>query len=247
MDCDGGQWKMINFFVMGAVISTDTLHFLEALAEHNQREWFEANRSVYEQAHKNMIAFAESLLAEMQKHDQIVHASGKRTLMRIYRDVRFSKDKSPYKNYWGGGLKRDTPDLRGGYYFHIQPGKSYVGGGFWGPNKEDLLRIRQDIAGDDEPLREIISDEHFQKMFGELGGDKVKTNPKGFSKDHPAIDLIRHKQFIVSRSFTDGQVTSDTFIQEIVRTYVAMRPFFNYMSEVLTTDANGIPLHESRE
>lgn len=229
---------------MTATISKDTLLFLEALAANNVREWFEANRSRYEKAHENMIAFAEQLLTEMQKHDQIVHASGKRTLMRIYRDVRFSKDKSPYKNYWGGGLKRDTLKLRGGYYFHIQPSHSFVGGGFWGPNKEDLLRIRQEIAADDEPLREIIADKDFQKMFGTIEGDTVKTAPKGFSRDHPAIDLIRHKQFVVRRSFTDEQVISDTFVQEVVQTYLNMRPFFDYMSEVLTTDANGLPLPE---
>ncbi len=232
---------------MEAVISQDTLSFLRSLAANNTREWFEEHRSWYEQAHQNMIAFASSLISEMSKYDQIVPYTGKKSLQRIYRDIRFSKDKSPYKSYWGGGLKRDTPWLRGGYYFHIRPENTFVGGGFWGPNKEDLLRVRQELAADAQPLQEIVDDPTFLKMFGELKGEKVKTAPKGFSREHPNISFIRHKQFIVRRNFEDQLVTSDQFLSEVVETYKAMRPFFDFMSEVLTTDANGIPLKHLSE
>jgi uncharacterized protein (TIGR02453 family) len=130
--------------------------------------------------------------------------------------------------------------LRGGYYFHISPGgESFVGGGFWGPDKDDLKRIRDEFAVDAEPMREIIASDSFQQYFGELKGDKLKTAPKGYPKDHPNIDLIRHKAYIVSRKFTDKDMLSPDFLEEVALTFEAMRPFFDYMSDVLTTNADG--------
>ena len=150
-------------------------------------------------------------------------------MFRIYRDVRFSKNKSPYKNSFSGSIKRATKWLRGGYYFHIEPGNNFIAGGFWAPNAPDLKRIRQEIAADDKPLRKIIRSASFRKYFGELKGDQVKTAPKGFAKDHPAIDLIRYKQLIVTREFTNTDAKDPSFVKELVKSYKAMRPFFNYM------------------
>lgn len=190
-----------------------------------------------------MIAFAEALLDEMSHHDHLVPMTGKQSLFRIYRDTRFSKDKTPYKTHFSGSMKRATQLLRGGYYYHIEPGGSFAGGGFWGPSSEDLKRIREELAAHAEPLRAIIADPVFRDTFGELKGDKVKTAPKGFPRDHPNIDLIRHKQYVVMRSFSDKEVTAPDFLDKLVRTFRNMRPFFDYMSEVLTTDANGEPLY----
>jgi len=229
---------------MSNTISKTTFQFLKDLEKNNNRPWFNDNKDRYTAAHENMIAFAEDLIDEMSHHDNLIPMTGKKSIFRIYRDVRFSKDKSPYKNYFGGSLKRATKWLRGGYYYHIQPGASFVGGGFWGPNPADLKRIRQEIAADDRPLRKIIADPTFVKTFETLKGDAVKTAPKGFAKDHPAIDLLRHKQFVISRSFTDKEVTSPNFAKELVQTFQNMRPFFDYMSEVLTTDANGVPIED---
>lgn len=226
-------------------IPASTLQFLKALDANNNRDWFQEHKDEYVDEHTTMVAFADDLLAEMNKVDQIETASGKKSLMRIYRDVRFSKNKSPYKNNFGGGLKRASKLLRGGYYYHIQPGQSFVGGGFWGPNADDLKRIREEFAQDDHEIRSIINDPTFVELFGELKGDGVKTAPKGFSKDHEAIDLIRKKQFIVMRPFTDKAVQQADFLHEVVRTFQGMRPFFDYMSDVLTTDANGNPLFEN--
>ena len=229
---------------MSVTISKTTLQFLKDLAKNNNRPWFNDNKERYIAAHENMIEFAEALIDEMSHHDNLVPMTGKKSLFRIYRDIRFSKDKSPYKINFAGGLKRATKWLRGGYYYHIEPGNSFVGGGFWGPNPADLKRIRDEIAADDKPLRKIIADPTFKKTFGSLKGDTVKTAPKGFSKDHPAIDLIRHKQFLVSRAFTDKEVTSPNFVHELVQAFRNMRPFFDYMSDVLTTDANGVPIED---
>jgi len=229
---------------MATTISKSTLQFLKDLSKNNNRPWFNDNKDRYTAAHENMVAFAEDLIDEMSHHDNLVPMTGKKSLFRIYRDVRFSKDKSPYKNNFAGGLKRATKWLRGGYYYHIQPGESFAGGGFWGPNSEDLKRVRQEIAADDQPLRKIIADPTFVKTFGTLKGDAVKTAPKGFAKDHPAIDLLRHKQFVISRSFTEKEITSAEFVHELVQTFQDMRPFFDYMSDVLTTDANGVPIED---
>lgn len=223
-------------------ITPASLEFLRDLAAHNDRDWFQANKHRYEAAHQNMLGFAEALHERVSQDDLLEAESGKKILFRIYRDVRFSANKAPYKNNFAGRLKRATAARRGGYYFQVQPGRSFQGGGFWAPNKDDLLRIRQDIAAEPEPLRSILAAPSFREYFGELRGDAVKTAPKGFSQDHPAIDLLRHKAFIVRREFSDEQVLSADFVDQLAEGFLAMRPFFDYMSEVLTTDANGVSL-----
>ncbi|MDW3650979.1 MAG: DUF2461 domain-containing protein [Bacteroidia bacterium] len=220
-------------------ITSATFDFLNDLEENNNREWFTKHKDRYESSHKEMVAFAEDLYDLMIEEDNLVPMSGKKVLFRIYRDVRFAKDKSPYKSHWSGRFKRATALLRGGFYFHIKPGNSYAAGGFFGPNSEDMRRIREDIAADDKPYRRIFAKSQFQDIFGRLTGDKVKTAPKGYSKDHPAIDLLRHKQFLLHRDFSDEEVLAPDFAEKIRDTFLAMHPFLDHMSEVLTTDGNG--------
>lgn len=226
-----------------AQITRENLGFLIDLQGNNNREWFTENKKRYEANLKNIVVFADALLAKMNQHDVLETPTGKKSLFRIYRDVRFSKDKSPYKTHWSGSFRRATQLRRGGYYFHIQPGnQSFIGGGFWEPSKEDLQRIREEIAADPSEMRDILSNPDFVKTFGSLQGEQLKTAPKGFDKEHPAIDLLRYKQFIFGRNFTDKEVLQPNFLDRANETFKAMRPFFDYMSEVLTTDANGMPL-----
>ena len=221
-------------------IKTSNFKFLKDLKKNNNRDWFTENKKRYQGEHEEIISFADALLAKMNEHDVIETPTGKKSLFRIYRDVRFSKDKSPYKTHWSGGFKRATAARRGGYYFHIQPdGQSFIGGGFWGPNKDDLQRIREEIATDASELREILADPTFVSTFKELQGDQLKTAPKGFDKEHPDIDLLRYKQFIFGKNFTDKEVQSPDFLEVANDTFKAMRPFFDFMSDVLTTDSNG--------
>lgn len=222
-----------------SVIQQHTFDYLKKLSENNNRTWFSEHKSDYEQSHENMIAFADALLTEMNAHDVIETPTGKKSLQRIYRDIRFSKDKTPYKKHWGGGLKRATALRRGGYYFHIEPNNTFVAGGFWGPSKEDLFHIRMQIEQDDTELRQIINQKEFQKNFGALLGDKLKTAPKGFDKAHPAIDLLRYKSYILKQDFTDQEVLSNDFYLKVNESFKAMRPFMNYMSDILTTNLNG--------
>lgn len=217
------------------VIESSTIKFLRDLDKNNEREWFSANKARYEQALKNVNSFKDAVIQSLSKKDVIENGR----VFRIYRDVRFSKDKAPYKNNFGIHFTRATKERRGGYYLHIEPGKSFAGGGFWAPEPEDLKRIRDEIAFDDKPIRKIINQKTFIKYFGTLNGDELKTAPSGYDRDHPAIDLIRKKQFIVGRNFTDKEVTDPGFIKEVTLSFEAMRPFFDYMSEVLSTDLNG--------
>ncbi|MCB9233081.1 MAG: DUF2461 domain-containing protein [Bacteroidia bacterium] len=219
-----------------------TFDFLQDLAQNNHRDWFTANKSRYEDALAAVTVFADELLALMQTHDHIETPSGKKSLFRIYRDVRFSKDKAPYKTHWGGSFTRATAALRGGYYFHLEPGNSFMGGGFWAPNNEDLLRIRKEIAADGDELKEILAKPAIKNTFGDLHGEQLKTAPKGFEKDHPHVDLLRYKQFILTRKFTDKEVLGPNAAELYNEAFKGLRPFFDYMSAVLTTDENGIPL-----
>lgn len=221
-------------------IEKSTLDFLKVLARNNNREWFQKNKDRYLLAQQNTIAWLDALITEINKHDQLQTLSGKTALYRIYNDVRFSDDKTPYNPRFAGNLKRVKPFLRGGYYFWIKPGASRIGAGFTYPNAPDLLRIRQDIHLNYTDWRKILRQKKLQSVFGEMQGDQVKTAPKGFPKDHPAIDLLRFKQFWFEKSFTDAEVTSKNFLLQVNRDFKAIRPFFDYMTEVLTTDANGV-------
>lgn len=225
-----------------ATITKDNLDFLRKLKANNDRDWFNTNKEEYLKQQQKMIEFADDLLEKLRKHDKIETPSGKKALFRIYRDVRFSKDKSPYKSHWAGSFKRATKYLRGGYYFHIEPDGVFVGGGFWAPNKDDLQRIREDIVTDASELRSIINSKSFKNTFGTLNGEQLKSCPKGFDKEHPDIDLLRYKQLIVSKKFSNEEALSKDFSKRIDDTFKKMRPFFDYMSVSVTTDANGVSI-----
>ena len=216
--------------------------FLNELRQNNDRIWFANHKSQYEAAHQSMIGFADALLYEMNKHDNIETVSGKRSLYRIYRDVRFSKVKLPYKTSWSGSFKRASSALRGGYYYHLEPGNSFIAGGFWGPNSNDLKHLRKQIEQDDEFVRSVVESKETKSYFGSLIGDQVKTAPKGFAKDHPSIDLLRYKQYILKHPFTDKEVLKKDFHLKLSDGFQQLRPFFDMMSEILTTDLNGITM-----
>lgn len=223
-------------------IPVSSLEFLKSLQQNNNRDWFNAHKEEFIAQQTSIEIFADALLTELRKHDLIETPSGKKSLHRIYRDTRFSKEKIPYKTNWSGNFSRATKQLRGGYYFHIEPGNSFVGGGFWGPNPEDLKRVRDDISFDATPLRNILNAQSFLDTFGTLHGEQVKTSPKGFDANHEAIDLLRYKQFLLMKRFSDQEVLSSDFLQEVNQTFKNMRPFFDYMSAVLTTDMNGLEI-----
>lgn len=221
------------------MITKLSLDFLKDLKANNNREWFQENKKRYEKSNKECIAFAEQLLQKLNQSDRIETPSGKKSLFRIYRDVRFSKDKAPYKTNRSGSFRRAGADRRGGYYFSIEPGNTLVGGGFYAPNKDDLQLIRSQIELDSSPLREVLNDKKFKRYFGELRGEQLKTSPRGFSPDDPNIDLLRYKNFYIMHSFTDKEVLAEDFADKMHEGFKLLRPFFDVMTEYLTTDLNG--------
>ena len=221
------------------MLQNSIFQFLTQLKENNNREWFAENKKAFQAEEKLAKTFFAAVYADLEKIDSL----DKMQVFRIYRDVRFSKDKSPYKNHFSVGFNRAKPMLRGGMYLHIENNASFVGGGFWEPNAVDLFRMRKEIEMDASELRAIIAEESFQKYFKTLEGEELKTAPKGFDKTHPDIDLIRKKQFLLTRSFTNKEVLSANFQSEVIATFKAMRPFFDYMSDVLSTDLNGESLY----
>lgn len=216
-------------------IGKNTLPFLEALAKNNNKEWFDKNKSVFKACHEEFTGFCKEVQLKLAQSDQLEGMK----VFRMNRDIRFSKDKTPYKNNFGASFQRIKPYLRGGYYLHIEPGNSFAGGGFWSPVPEDLKRIRQEIAADPMPLQKIASAPDFKKYFDEFKGEQLTSMPRGFSASLPGQDLIRRKQYLVMRSFSDKEIQNEKFSEEVIKTFKAMRPFFDYMTLVLTTDSNG--------
>jgi uncharacterized protein (TIGR02453 family) len=223
----------------GSIIQKSTLQFLKKLSLNNDRDWFNANKAQYLLAQENAERFFDHLIAKMNTHDQIETPSGKKSLYRIYNDVRFSNDKTPYNPRFAGYLKRSKPMLRGGYYLWIRPGGTRAGCGFAYPNPEDQKRIRLDIEQNYKDWNRLLKLKSITTTFGAMQGEQVKTAPRGFAKDHAAIDLLRYKQYWFEHSFSDKEVLADNFLANVNQTFKSIRPFFDYMSEVLTTDLNG--------
>ena len=221
---------------MSVVVSKKAIDFLKKLEKNNNRDWFNENKKEFKSIEEDVKVVYNSVFESLKKHDDV----DKLKMFRIYRDVRFSKNKDPYKTHFGGSFHRTKPKLRGGYYLHIQPNnESFIATGFWEPAPTDLLRIRKEFEMDDSDIREIISNKNFKSVWGHFVGDEVKTAPKGFSKDHKAIDLIKKKQYIFVKKYTDAEAMAPHFIEDVTESFKAIRPYFDYMSEVLTTDLNG--------
>ena len=227
---------------MSVSVPKSVFTFFKKLEKNNNRDWFNTHKPEFKTIEGEIKLFYNALFERLNIHDEI----DKLKIFRIYRDVRFSKNKLPYKTHFGGSFNRTKPRLRGGYYLHIQPNnESFIATGFWQPAKEDLLRIRKEFEMDDTEIREILANKAFNTVWGDVFvGDEVKTAPKGFNKEHPAIDLIKKKQYIFTKKYTDKDVLDANFINEVDASFKAIRPFFDYMSDVLTTDLNGVSLIE---
>jgi uncharacterized protein (TIGR02453 family) len=221
---------------MSTTIPKSALDFFKKLHKNNNREWFNNNKVEFKSIEAEVKAFYNELYNAINSHDNV----DKLKVFRIYRDVRFSKDKTPYKTHFGGSVHRKKPELRGGYYLHIAPNnESFIATGFWEPNKDDLLRIRKEFEMDADEMRNIMNAKTFKSVWGELVGDEVKTAPKGFNKEDKNIDLIKKKQFIFTKKFTDKEITSPDFLGIVDDAFKTIRPYFDYMSDVLTTNLNG--------
>ena len=221
-------------FVM-QVIPKDTISFLRELKLNNNRDWFNENKQRFNSIQSGVKEFANEVNESLKKSDDIE----KLKIFRIYRDLRFSKDKTPYKKNIGMAFHRAKPELRGGYYLEISADESFIAVGFWNPNKEDLLRIRKEIEVDGQEFKSVINHNKIKDVWGEIKGQELKTSPKGFNADHRHIDLIKKKQFIFIKKLKDEEILDENFHKKLVSYFVSIRPFFDYMSEILTTNLDG--------
>ena len=211
------------------------LDFLNGLKKHNNKAWFDEHRAAYETAKTNFENFVDQLIIQYGEIEDLGGITAKDCVMRIYRDTRFSKDKSPYKTNMGatiapGGKKSSSL----GYHLHMQPdNETLIAGGLYMPTPEQLASFRAAIDQDAAPFKAIINDKEFKKYFGTLDGEKVKTVPQGYTRDHPDIELLRFKQVVVVHHLSDEMVLSPKFSTQTIKTFTAMKPFLDYLNSIL--------------
>ncbi|MGQ0542551.1 MAG: DUF2461 domain-containing protein [Blastocatellia bacterium] len=217
------------------MLAKETLDFLKKLDKNNNRDWFNANKNTYIQANDNIIAVTGDLLGRIVKFDPEVEGiDPKSCVFRIYRDVRFSKDKSPYKTNLGafvapGGKKAMSP----GYYFHVQPGMFFAAAGKHMPDATELLKVRNAIAKNTKDFLKIVEAKKFKDRFGDLDGDRLSKPPKGFPADHPAIEFLKLKSFTVSEEFAEKEAVGKDYPKLLAESFKAAYPLVVFLRNAL--------------
>jgi len=212
------------------------LAFLKALAKNNNREWFEKHKPEYLTAKTHFEDFLEAFHKELVKFDESLAGLNPRKLgFRIYRDVRFSKDKRPYKINMGAGFsEHGKMEQEPGYYIHVEPGKCFIAGGMYMPDAEKLSKIRQEIDYNADRFLKILNDKKFKKNFPSLDDfDKLKTAPKGYPKDHPYIEILKNKSYVVSHNFSDKEVVDKKFVKLAAEKAKLIKSLNDFLKEAI--------------
>jgi uncharacterized protein (TIGR02453 family) len=220
------------------MIQKSTLQFLSQLKKNNNREWFEKNRSKFEAARSDFESFTTKVIRELGKIDEsIAHLEARASTFRQNRDVRFSKDKSPYKVNMGMYLsKGGRKGIQAGYYFHLEPGSSMVAGGLWMPMAPELKKVRQEIDYSWDDFRKIIHSKKFTGTFGDLesGSDsKLSRPPKGYEPGNPAIEYLKLKSVIATRKVKDEELASPQLVRKIVTDFAALKPLVDFLNRAV--------------
>lgn len=215
-------------------IENSTFHFLNQLIKNNNREWFSEHKKDYENAKANVERFTEDLLQEMSGFDQqLLKVDAKKALFRIYRDVRFSKDKSPYKTNFGAalGMRRKGKESNNpGYYLHIEPGKSFIAGGLYQPDAQTLKEIRKEISSSKSDFSKIIEDQNFRHHFRGLSVEqKLQRVPNGFEKEDPMAEFLKLKQFVVKHPISDEELRDDNATQNLAKIFNYLKPLNDFL------------------
>ena len=213
----------------------DTIAFLRDLRANNNRAWFKQNRKRYDTARSNYADLITDLIIAFNPFEDLGSVTADDCIYRIYRDVRFSLDKTPYKTNMGAVIGKSGRKTVGrSYYIQIGPeGELFIAAGLYAPSKEELARMRRAIADDSSRLRKILNQRDFKHYFHGLEGAQLKTAPQGYSKDHPNIDLLRYKQFLASAPLSVEQVLSPDLTDYVVEGFKALKPLETYIHEVL--------------
>ncbi len=221
------------------MLQPETLAFLRDLADHNNREWFQNNRPRYEKARKDFESLVAGVLSAMAPVMDMGNTQVKDCIFRINRDIRFSKDKSPYKKYLSAGLGPGGRNSgRIDFYLHIQPGgESFLGGGMWETRPELLAKYRQEVDYNAAELKAIIEDPVFRRFYPEVWGEVMKTAPKGYPKDHPEIGLLRRKQLFFMHKFPDRELHSPGLVDKIIEGVVLLKPFCDLLNYIFFDEA----------
>ncbi len=202
------------------------LSFLKELNDNNNREWFNENRGKYETAKMDFEVFMNSIIPGIYKIDPSIGTpDARKSIFRIFRDVRFSKNKLPYKTNFGGFIaKGGRKGGHAGYYVHVEPGKSFIGGGNYMPQSDALKAIRSEILYNVDEFKEVVSEAKFKKYFSNIEGEKLKRPPKGFPADFPDIELLKFKSYVAINHISDKQVLSDSFVQYTLKVFEILSP-----------------------
>jgi len=218
------------------------LDFLRTLQTHNNKPWFQAHREEYEAARQGFEDFVDDFIQEFRSIEDFENLSAKDCVFRIYRDVRFAKDKSPYKPNMGASVALGGKhSLRAPYYIHLEPpDKSFLAGGVYMPTPEQLAAIRRAIDRDPAGLKAAIGSKPFKKYFGSLSGEKLKTPPRGYPTDHPEIELLKYKQLIASNALTDKDVLSPRLLPHTVEVFAVLKPLLDYLNDAVLPSRSGL-------
>lgn len=220
------------------MIKSATFAFLTELAKNNNREWFQENKERHDVARANVLEFVGELIQGISKIDKTVSPDldPKTCVMRIYRDVRFSLDKTPYKTNFGVGLSEQGKNFKGpGYYLHIHPEECFVAGGCWMPEAEMLKSIRQEIDYSGSDFRDLISSPAFKEYFGEPDQEyKLKTVPKGYGVDHPEIEYLKLKSFTFTHSLKPKELSSASSVKTVINGFEKLYPFMNFLRNAIS-------------
>ncbi|WP_428661507.1 DUF2461 domain-containing protein [Runella sp.] len=213
------------------MLSQSTLDFLKDLAENNNRDWFAENRKRYDTSKKDLEKLVAALLKGVGEFETLPNTEVKDCIFRINRDIRFSKDKSPYKQWFSaaigpGGRHSGRTD----FYLHIQPGESFLGAGMWAPTPKHLAKFRQEIDFNPQELKSIIEAPEFRDYFPEIWGESLQRMPKGYPEDHPDIALLKRKQLFFMHKYSDADVTSPQFASEIIKGCRLIKPYCDFLN-----------------
>jgi len=213
-----------------------TIAFLEKLAKNNNKPWFDGHRDDYQAAKEDYEIFAADILEGLAAIEPMFkERQAKDCIFRIFRDVRFSKDKTPYKAHFGAFFSKGGRKYPGaGYYFHLEPGgKSFAGGGLWVPEAPLLKAVRQEIDYNFTEFTGIVEDKKFKKLFGKIQGEQLKTNPQGYAEDNPAIDYLKMKSFTVSCNIPDADAAGKGLVKKTLDVFTTMRPFIDFLNRTV--------------